>query len=127
MRTTSRPTSPALVRAAGGLLAVVGAGLAVLAAVAALERSVTPLGADTAIILGVAGLATVALGVAVWRGVPFAAPVALVVVGILLLSQLTVFTDPDRGPEDVWRLALLAVLVVLLALAAVRPRGRRSG
>lgn len=122
MNGRGRGAAPLAARFAGGLLMLLGATLVVLAAVGAAATAGLFLRPASALGIAAAGVAAGAMGVAVWRGVRFAAPVALVVVGILLLAQLPVVGDPDRDAPDVARLALVALLTLVLAVAARGPR-----
>lgn len=113
----------AAARVAGGLLALVGLVLAGLGAAGLVGMGPVLLTRGSAIALLAAGGLLLALGVLVLRRVPAAAPVALVLVAVSGVADLgAVLADRDRTGEDVARLVLVGVLVVLLALATVRSR-----
>ena len=110
-------------RIAGVVLVLVGAANAAFGAWG-LVRTASGMGPATAGGLLVAGLATLAAGVLVWRGGRLAALIALTFFGLLLVVQ---FGDVAARPTDPVALGRVAVLVVVCAtLLGAMLRSRRT-
>jgi hypothetical protein len=111
-------------KVAGSMLVLVGA-LNVGFGALSLASDVVRLGTGVAVALAVAGLATLAAGLGVWRGSALVGRVAFTVLALLLLVQLSdLLTGPDDAAAGVARAGVLLVMVASLGVAIV---GHRRG
>lgn len=107
---------------AGGLMALVGGANALLGAwgLLASESGIAP-GIAGGLLL--AGVATAAVSVLVWRGQRLATVIALTFFGLLLIVQAADGAARTGDPLHLARLAVLALVVAALAGAALLTPG----
>jgi hypothetical protein len=109
-------------KVAGSMLVLVGA-LNVGFGALSLASDVVRLGTGVAVALALAGLATLAAGIGVWRGSALVGRVTFTVLVLLLLVQLSdLLAGPDDAAAGAARAGVLLVMVASLGVTLVRHR-----